>query len=367
MSGTCFSTYIHTPAAVPIYISYAMFPALVVLFCLHNFTSVMNANSLGWEGVKREGEGCCMTFWRWVVEKCNNCIVTGATHRVGLLHLLRLYILFWSIQASMVLVLMKSLTTFIIPFMFRIPYVDKVTFAYDFRVLTVQFMTIPLMVYALYAVNSRHAAHSKSNEHDQEYSLYVGKDFMERTRAIKARKTETLENTLTASHSSHEVGSASYDEFGSYLKFQAFHLGQLMMALTLASCEPRSKSFSRTGPDCLTFNDKFKPSKDDPTTTVYFMLNVDYVQDSLKQLKMWVEADSTIALCSRIREEVLYSTLPGHILQWKKASLKVQSAKTTKKKAAVVDEKPTVPAPVVAPPIVGMVHKRSSLEEKEKI
>ena len=83
-----------------------------------------------------------------------------------MLHLVRIYMLWWSIQGCVLLVLMKSLTTFIVPFMFRIPYVDKVTFAYDFRVLTIQFMTIPLMFYSLYAVNTKHSQDSSDNEND---------------------------------------------------------------------------------------------------------------------------------------------------------------------------------------------------------
>ena len=96
MSGTFDSTYIHTPAAIPVYIKYCMGPSCLVLFVLHYMSHVATSICLTWDQLKMQDEGFCKTWLRWVVEKANNCAVSSTSHRIGHLHLLRLYILFWS-------------------------------------------------------------------------------------------------------------------------------------------------------------------------------------------------------------------------------------------------------------------------------
>ena len=47
------------------------------------------------------------------------------------------------------------------------------------------------------------------------------------------------------------------------------------------------------------------------------MCHVDATRNELKQLKVWVERDSTHALCSRIADAVLVSALPKYVGSWR--------------------------------------------------
>jgi hypothetical protein len=185
------STYVHTPAAIKPYCTATLVPSIFWLFILHWSTVVQTSVSLSYTQIitRHQDEGLCGICMRIFMERVNNCF--GPTmHRTEMKLLMRKYIIFWSVQAMIVLAMMQSLTTFIIPFVFRIPYVDKSSYGYMFRVVTMQFMSMPLLVYCLTALNFNHSKNTKSCMSDLVYANQIGKDYFCRAEAMSKHRAQ---------------------------------------------------------------------------------------------------------------------------------------------------------------------------------
>ena len=59
-----------------------------------------------------------------MMERINNASLGYSPHRFAAVHLIRLYVTFWTVQAMVLMAALQSGTTFVLPFVFRIPYIE---------------------------------------------------------------------------------------------------------------------------------------------------------------------------------------------------------------------------------------------------
>jgi len=279
------STYIHTPAAIYPYFTAGIMITSVFVLMLDFYMSHVVSVSLPIG--KMSAENCCVRFIKKVVELLNNWNHWRCQHRVATMHLLHLYILFWTIQGMMVLSAIQSASTFIIPFVFRIPYIEEDRFGLYFRIMTVQFMTIPLLLYVLVHQWWHSPQNSQlSHEFDGIFALIVARDYRYRLKALKALRHYKLFECDMPSM----IAEADRNE--AFLELQVATLSSLVQLFVLSSLDPTVQSFDRMGPDCLTENATIKPDEPPRNDDGYQGNYKEYYNEYLWQMYQQLKQDN---------------------------------------------------------------------------
>ena len=95
------------------------------------------------------GSCSCRKFGRFLFECCNSMKSGGTDHRRDLIYLIETYTIFWAFQAFLLLVVMLSPVLFVVPFVLSIWQIEADTWDYGFQMLTVLFLSVPLLIYVL--------------------------------------------------------------------------------------------------------------------------------------------------------------------------------------------------------------------------
>jgi hypothetical protein len=133
------STYLHTPESVIVYLISVLFPSCFSAFLIIRLperhysdppTEVPPSNFKRFTGSMRE------FFWpsafpRYLADK---------------LYLAKIYLVFWTVLLVLGLFVFQATYTFIVPNIFRIKFVVNALWGFRFRLITVQFLLVPLMV-----------------------------------------------------------------------------------------------------------------------------------------------------------------------------------------------------------------------------
>jgi len=173
------STYVHTPGVIPRFLASTLFMAGLSEFIMIRFYSVWLTNyqppPLSYD---QQGE-LRMTSAVTNVLMFVAYLLTGYRQKyknLGVVYLLRHYLVLMTIFACMVLFTLGGTYTFVLPYVFEIKFIDENIWAFRFRVLTVQFMTIPLIIGNLVVLRLWPKGNLNSAELDGIYRLKVYKD-----------------------------------------------------------------------------------------------------------------------------------------------------------------------------------------------
>eukprot|EP00026_Physarum_polycephalum_P001772 Phypoly_transcript_01774.p1 GENE.Phypoly_transcript_01774~~Phypoly_transcript_01774.p1 ORF type:complete len:943 (+),score=86.23 Phypoly_transcript_01774:272-3100(+) len=172
------STVIHYPQVLTRYAVITLVPGTLVIYFLiraiHVYYSVMPQVSLRF------------------LSPAANPILFGRNpvlKDAGFIYLFRYYLSAWTVVSWFILIILQSGYTFIIPPVFAIKYITPNLWAYRFRVITVQLISVPLILTSIillyFGLPSRNA---NKSQFDPIYTLKITKDFRH------AGHPSTLEN-----------------------------------------------------------------------------------------------------------------------------------------------------------------------------
>jgi len=182
------STLIHTPAAVPRYLAYLFVPSIVFAFLLHrsyhissiSFRKIIPGSSFG---AKLRVVG--MNFL--------NLFSDSSAHvrHPDFVYLARYYVGATTVCAVLTIFVAQSTFTVLVPLIFRIPFVTEAYWGLRFRLLTVQMMSMPLIIGSMIEVylSGRNLTDYRVSETDPVYLLKIRKD----SRHHAARSTTDIE------------------------------------------------------------------------------------------------------------------------------------------------------------------------------
>merc|ERR1711998_587747 len=143
------STYIHTPGVVPRFLMSALFMSGVAEYILIRFYSVwltsyetpsLRYDQYGELEMRSAIKNVCM-FTAYLMGGYRRRL-----RNLAMMYLMKHYLVLITIFAAMLLLTLGSVYTFMIPYVLRIPFIDDIVWGYRFRVLTVQLITIPLII-----------------------------------------------------------------------------------------------------------------------------------------------------------------------------------------------------------------------------
>eukprot|EP01112_Ceratiomyxa_fruticulosa_P008570 TRINITY_DN221_c0_g1_i3.p1 TRINITY_DN221_c0_g1~~TRINITY_DN221_c0_g1_i3.p1 ORF type:complete len:970 (-),score=127.20 TRINITY_DN221_c0_g1_i3:171-3080(-) len=124
------STVIHTPQVLSRYVAITVVPGIIFTYIMFRATHMI------------------YTFWPkgdiWTKSKILFVGKDATFSNVGMIYLIRYYLLFWTVVSWLFLFILQGSYTFMVPGIFRVHFVYAAQWAMRFRVLTVQFMSLPL-------------------------------------------------------------------------------------------------------------------------------------------------------------------------------------------------------------------------------
>lgn len=175
------STYIHTPAVIPIYCFCVLATASGVLFILHKLS--LSFASVWLEHTRDSDDsdtpaGCCTRLRRLLFECLYTFKSSSANERQDVLYLLHVYIVFWAIQAFLLLSVLFSPVVFVIPFVLRIWQITEGNWVYGFQTLTMLFLSMPLLIYVMVMILGSIKTGVNKSVHDNLFALKVWKDYV---------------------------------------------------------------------------------------------------------------------------------------------------------------------------------------------
>lgn len=129
------STVIHTPEVLPRYAFICLIPAVVIIYiairAFHTYYSIRPAFS--WQ---RFGEILDV----WLLGK------EAKFSDLGIVYLFRYYLVFWTVVSWLALLVIQSNYTFVVAPVFQVKFITPFLWQLRFRIITVQFMSLPLSV-----------------------------------------------------------------------------------------------------------------------------------------------------------------------------------------------------------------------------
>lgn len=179
------STVIHYPGVLTRYAAITLVPAIIIVYVSVRGIHIYFTN--------------LPPFNRHNISLTANPILLGRNVLLkdpGFIFLFRYYLSWWTVVSWLLLLILESAYTFIIPPVFAIRYITSALWVFRFRVLTVQLMSLPLsfccIVLLYFGLPSRNA-----NKHhfDQIYLLKITKDLL---RAGHTKSLENLNEDITA-------------------------------------------------------------------------------------------------------------------------------------------------------------------------
>lgn len=182
------STVIHYPEVLTRYAAITLVPVIIIIYvvvrAIHIYYSILPP------------------FNRHNISLSANPILLGRNpvlKDVGFIFLYRYYLSWWTVVTWLILLIMQSSYTFVIPPVFSIHYITAGLWVFRFRILTVQLMSLPLsfccIVLLYFGLPSRNA---NKQHFDQIYLLKITKDLL---RAGHTKPLENLSEDLTGEDS----------------------------------------------------------------------------------------------------------------------------------------------------------------------
>ncbi|KAJ5070952.1 ectonucleotide pyrophosphatase/phosphodiesterase family member 5 [Anaeramoeba ignava] len=136
------STLVHAPVVIPIYMSYIIIPSTIMEYLV---IRLYHGPYLIFK--KFETNGSKMDKFKTLLINIRIALFSATRVRdVKMIYLIKIYLLFWTVISIFFLFLMMSGFTFILPLIFRIHFISKSTWGYHFRILTVLFISYPLII-----------------------------------------------------------------------------------------------------------------------------------------------------------------------------------------------------------------------------
>jgi hypothetical protein len=179
------STVIHTAEVIPRFVVFCAFPGA---FCAFLSIRIYHAiyvvpvrpNSGRLSFVQR-----LATFGRYLHESRNFT-------NISIVYLFRYYMLYVTVMSGLSMFLIQSFYSFVLPVIWRIHFIGPYTWEMRFRLLTVQLMTIPLIIGSILALFIWPSDSTKSNKLDPVYQLKLSKEIGKSESNSRLRTYQTL-------------------------------------------------------------------------------------------------------------------------------------------------------------------------------
>jgi len=166
------SSVIHTPEVIPKYGLSTLIPGIIFTFL------TIRAYHLKWTNWNIQ---TINTGWKGKLERNLTIIqllmgTTGHYVHLDSIYLIRHYMLFITVTFCLCIFIAQGSWTFIIPTLFQIRYVTEFNWLARFQVLTVELITLPLLIADCILLHSWGTARLRTSAFDAVYRLKIEKD-----------------------------------------------------------------------------------------------------------------------------------------------------------------------------------------------
>lgn len=188
------STLVHTPEVLARYLAYSLLPGFVIAFVTSRIYNIVNTRPR----ISKDD-----SLWRRIYRRIGWFSIGAYSELANhaMVYLVRFYVMLFILIAQLVLFVLEGTFTFIVPGVFRVLLIDAENWGYRFRVLTVIFMSFPLVLTSVLELIFWHKFKENSSVFDSVFLLKIFKRVLSNPEVtVYAHEKELLECTALTSH-----------------------------------------------------------------------------------------------------------------------------------------------------------------------